>query len=149
MVQALEPAERRVLLAHERCHLRNRHWLFRLAIRLAAALLPTLRPAIGQCDQALERWADEDAADAVGDRQLAAAAVAKAALAGAAAGRAKLAAGFSHGLVAARVEALLEEPIPHRSAPLALPTATLLIATVAVLSAASTLEDLFELARHL
>jgi Zn-dependent protease with chaperone function len=86
MLQALQPAEQRVLLAHERAHLRHRHWSYRLLVRLAAALLPSLRPVVGQCDQALERWADESAADAVGDRPLVARALARAAIAGAEAG---------------------------------------------------------------
>jgi len=145
----LEPAERSVLLAHERSHLRNRHWVFRLIVRLAAALLPTFRPAVRQCDQTLERWADEDAAAAVGDRRLAATAVAKAALAGADAQRAPLIAGFTDGAVAARVQALLVEQAHNRWAALALPAAVLGTATVAVISAAARLEDLFELARHL
>lgn len=149
MLRALTPAEQRVLLAHERSHVRNRHWLFRLAVRLAAALLPTLRPTVRQCDQALERWADESAADAVRDRRLAATAVAKAALAGAALRRSPLAAGIADGAVAARVEALLAERSVSRWAVLALPTAVLTAATVTVLSAGADLEDLFELARHL
>ncbi len=149
MLRALEPPERRVLLAHERSHLRHRHWLFRLLTRFAAALLPTLRPAVQQCDQALERWADEDAAAAVADRRLVATAVAKAALAGAEAQRAPLVTGFSGGTVASRVEALLAERPSSRWATLAVPAGVLLTATVAVISAASGLEDVFELARHL
>lgn len=149
MLQALEPAERRVLLAHERSHLRHRHWVFRLGIRLAAALLPTLRPTVRQCDRTIERWADEDAADVVGDRRLVAAAVAKAALAGAAAERTALVAGFSDGAVVARVEALLAEPAPSRWGALVLPSGALLTAAVAAVAAASRLEDVFELARHL
>ena len=39
MLRVLEPAERAVLLAHERSHLRSAHWVFRLAtpIRRRAA----------------------------------------------------------------------------------------------------------------
>lgn len=149
MLRALDASEQPVLLAHERSHLRNRHWLFRLAIRLAAALLPTLRPTVRQCDQALERWADENAADVVGDRRLTAAAVAKAALAGTALGRSELASGIADGSVTARVEALLDDRSASRWSALALPSIVLLSATAAVVSACSNLEDLFELASHL
>lgn len=149
MLRALEPAERRVLLAHERAHLRHRHWVYRLVVRLAAALLPVLRPGVAQCDQALERWADESAADAVGDRRLAATAVAKAALAGAEAERAALAPGIATGAVAARVEALLTSRSRSRWSGLALPVTLLTTATTAVVLAGGNLEDLFELARRL
>ena len=81
MLRVLDPAERAVLLAHERAHLRGAHWVFRLATRLGAALLPTVKPAVASCDRALERWADEAAAAEVGDRHLTARCVAKAALA--------------------------------------------------------------------
>ena len=112
MLRALAPVERQVLLAHERSHLRNAHWVYRLATRLAAALLPTSRPLIATCDHSLERWADEQAAEAVGDRRLAATAVARAALATTkhhrdTCRRAALAPAFAEGATAARVEALL------------------------------------------
>jgi hypothetical protein len=48
---------------------------------VAAAANPLLRPLIDLVDTATERWADEEAALAVGDRELAARAVARAALA--------------------------------------------------------------------
>ena len=81
MLRALPADERRVLLAHERCHLENAHWLLRLLVRLAAAACPLVRPYVAACDQALERWADESAAVAIGDRALTAQAIARAALA--------------------------------------------------------------------
>jgi hypothetical protein len=148
MLRALDASEQKVLLAHERSHLRGRHWLYRLSVRLAATLLPTLRPAVRQCDQALERWADEDAAEAVGSRRLAAAAVARAALAGTPRTSA-LTAGIADGAVAARVEALLEDRTDNRWAALVPPGAVLVTAAVAIVSACRNLEDLFELARHL
>ena len=112
MLRALDPVERQVLMAHERCHLRNAHWAYRLATRLGAALLPTSRSLIAYCDHALERWADEHAAAAVGDRRQAATAVARAALATTdhhrdTRRRATLAPAFAEGAVAERVEALL------------------------------------------
>ena len=148
MLRALDVREQKVLLAHERSHLRGRHWLYRLTVRLAAALLPTLRPAVRQCDQALERWADEDAAESVGSRRLAAAAIARAALAGTPR-ESPLAAGIADGAVAERVEALLEDRAPSRWPALVPPAAVLVTAAVAMVSACRNLEDLFELARHL
>src|SRR5580704_5459998 len=68
MFGALDADERRVLLAHERCHLRSGHYLFRWSTRLAAAVFPPARRMVADCDFALERWADERAATAVGDR---------------------------------------------------------------------------------
>jgi hypothetical protein len=81
MFGALDAEERRVLLAHERCHLRSGHYLFRWATRLAAAAFPPARRLVPDCDFALERWADEQAAVAVGDRRVAARALVHAALA--------------------------------------------------------------------
>jgi Zn-dependent protease with chaperone function len=148
MLRALDPAEQRVLLAHERSHLRNAHWVFRLATRASAAALPTLRPVVRDCDLALERWADESAAEAVGDRHLTAAAVARAALATRETQHA-LTPGFTDGAVAQRVEALLDSPRPSRWGSTALPGGLLLVALTAVLVASRRFEDLFELARHL
>jgi Zn-dependent protease with chaperone function len=44
MLDALAGPERDVLLAHERAHARNSHYLFTSAARLAAAANPLLRP---------------------------------------------------------------------------------------------------------
>ncbi|MFS4097898.1 M48 family metalloprotease, partial [Streptomyces sp. AF1A] len=44
MLSALEPAERRVLLAHERAHLAHRHGPLVTAVTIAAAANPLLRP---------------------------------------------------------------------------------------------------------
>ncbi|HEY1914897.1 MAG TPA: M56 family metallopeptidase [Streptosporangiaceae bacterium] len=81
MMRALAPREREVLLAHERAHASGRHYLFAAAVRLAAAVNPLLRPLTGAVGYALERWSDERAAREVGDRALAARAIARAALA--------------------------------------------------------------------
>ncbi|RPE36712.1 M56 family metallopeptidase [Kitasatospora cineracea] len=81
MLRILGPAEREVLLAHERAHLTGRHRLLSAVVDLAGAVHPAVRglgPALGF---QLERWADEAAAARVGDRRLAAAALARAALA--------------------------------------------------------------------
>jgi Zn-dependent protease with chaperone function len=81
MLAALDPAERRVLYAHERSHLRHRHHRFLHVAEIASAAVPLLRPLSAQVRFATERWADEDAAREVGDRELVARAIARAALA--------------------------------------------------------------------
>ena len=80
MLRALEPDERRVLLAHERSHLHHRHDRYRRLVRIAARIHPLLRPTISVVDYLLERWADEDAARATGNRTLTARALARAAV---------------------------------------------------------------------
>ena len=84
MLDALEPDERRVLLAHERAHARSQHYLFTALTYLAAAANPLLRPVAAAVTYTVERWADETAARDCGDRRLAARAIGKAALASAA-----------------------------------------------------------------
>ena len=81
MLSALADREQGVLLAHERSHARNSHYLFTSAARLAAAANPFLRPVATEVRYTVERWADEHAAKATGDRPLTARAVARAALA--------------------------------------------------------------------
>jgi Peptidase family M48 len=85
MLRALSDGERGVLLAHERTHARNSHYLFTSVARLAAAANPLLRPVVAEVGYAVERWADERAAAEAGDRALAARAIAHAALASSAA----------------------------------------------------------------
>jgi hypothetical protein len=81
MLRALTPTERQVLLAHERAHAGGSHYLFTSAARLAAAANPLLRPVAAQVGYTVERWADELAAAATGDRRLTARAIARAAMA--------------------------------------------------------------------
>lgn len=117
MLRILGPAEREVLLGHERAHLTGRHHLWSVTAHLAAAVHPALRPLRPALDFHLERWADESAASSVGDRRLAATAIARAALAAASAERAGTGRGpllsVSTGPVPQRVEALLR-PAPAR-----------------------------------
>ncbi|MFJ1708166.1 M56 family metallopeptidase [Kitasatospora sp. NPDC088346] len=80
MLAGLSAAERTVLLAHERAHLTHRHHRYLLATRLAACVNPCLRPLRLAVAYSTERWADEEAAQSVGDRRLTARAVARAAL---------------------------------------------------------------------
>jgi Peptidase family M48 len=85
MLRVLSGPERDVLLAHERSHAAGSHYLFTSAARLAAAANPLLRPVAAQVGYTVERWADERAATATGDRPLTARAIARAALASSAA----------------------------------------------------------------
>jgi Zn-dependent protease with chaperone function len=138
MLAALSADERRVLLAHEASHLRNRHQLYFGLTRLAAAANPLLRPVVGAVSRAVERAADEDAAAVVGDRGLAARALTRAALARAAhpgslAPAAAL--GATEGGAAVmvdRVRSLLAPPVHYRQ----LPVLLVLLAGVASWTAA-------------
>jgi Zn-dependent protease with chaperone function len=118
MLAALSPLERRVLFAHERSHLAHRHALFVQLGRVAAAANPLLRPVATAVWEAVERCADEDAATVVGDRRLAAEALARAAVASASpvpasAGTARL--GMTDTAVVQRTRALLAPaPRPRR-----------------------------------
>lgn len=80
LLRALDPAERRVVLAHETSHLDHRHPWWVLVAELAAAVNPLLGPSARTVALAVERWADEDAASALGDRTLAARTLARTAL---------------------------------------------------------------------
>ncbi|GAA1360809.1 M56 family metallopeptidase [Streptomyces beijiangensis] len=118
MLQALEPVEREALFAHERAHLSGRHHLFLACAELAALCHPTLRSLRPSIGYALERWADESAADAVGDRSVAARAIGRAALAARSAPspRPSAALAAAAGPVPRRVAALLDRrPAAARS----------------------------------
>src|SRR5262249_229819 len=80
-LDALDDASRAALLAHERAHLAGFHHLSTPAARLAAAVNPVLGAAAGAVEYTVERWADEEAAQAVGERRLVAHAIGRAALA--------------------------------------------------------------------
>ncbi|MFR9726651.1 M56 family metallopeptidase [Streptomyces sp. MS19] len=82
LLSRLDIHERRALIAHERAHLTGRHHRYLLAVQLAARAHPFLRPLRTAVTYTTERWADEDAARAVGDRRAVARAIGKAALAG-------------------------------------------------------------------
>ncbi|GAA0670028.1 M56 family metallopeptidase [Streptomyces thermocarboxydovorans] len=116
MLRCLADGEREALLAHERAHLRSRHHLFQSVWRLSAALNPLLRPLAVAGGFVLERWADEDAAESVGDRKIVAHAVGRAALASAGAPR-PIAMAVTGGAVPQRVRALLAPPPARRNLP--------------------------------
>lgn len=107
MLACLEPREREALFAHERTHLEAGHHRFLLAAQLAARANPFLHPLKTAIAFSAERWADEDAAHAVGDRRLMARTVGKAALVSRPAPARTLAGFAAPGPVPRRVQALL------------------------------------------
>ncbi|MDA2802946.1 M48 family metalloprotease [Nocardiopsis suaedae] len=96
-----------VVLRHEHAHPRHRHHVYAAAGALAAALFPPPAPVHRRLRFDLERWADEEAAAAVGDRGLVARTIAQAVPAAPGPARHPGLADFQ---VVRRVEALLGEP---------------------------------------
>jgi hypothetical protein len=80
LIDLLDDEERDVVIAHERAHARNRHDRYLLAAQLCSALVPLLRPLVRRLQFTLERWADEAAVRAIGDRRLVATTLGKVAL---------------------------------------------------------------------
>ncbi|PKT68421.1 peptidase M48 [Streptomyces populi] len=141
MLGALEPAERRVLLAHERAHLTHRHAALSTAVSLAAAANPLLVPVRETVAFLLERWADEEAASAVGDRRTTARALARAALASRRA-RPGCALHFSEHAVTRRIAALQTAPPPVMRS---VGAAVLALGALPALGAADATSDLLHL----
>ncbi|MGV9266843.1 M56 family metallopeptidase [Kitasatospora sp. NPDC003701] len=155
MLRALTAPERAALLAHERAHLAARHHLFLGLAEHAAAVHPALRPLREPLGYHLERWADEAAAEQVGDRAVTARAVGRAALAASRSprpARPRLAPAAHSGPVPRRVAALLR-PRPtapgtgRRAAALAL-AACLALTTAATLDAGADLHRTVEAAQQ-
>jgi Zn-dependent protease with chaperone function len=150
LLRALGPQERRVLLAHETSHLAHRHAWWNLAADLAAAVNPLLRPAARAVATAVERWADEDAARAVGDRRLVAATLVRVAQLQtrfAVTARSPMAAAgpaATGGDVAVRVRALLGPPPRRRPLAAAAVVAVLLASALPAAAVQHTGEALFE-----
>ncbi|WP_411147468.1 M56 family metallopeptidase [Streptomyces sp. A30] len=117
LLSCLEPAERRALFAHERAHLAARHHRFLLAVQLAARANPFLRPLRTAVSYTAERWADEEAAQAVGSRRAVACAIGKAALVSRGTPVPTLAGFAAPGPVPRRVAALLGPAPAMRSWP--------------------------------
>jgi beta-lactamase regulating signal transducer with metallopeptidase domain len=112
MLRLLDAAERRVVFAHERAHLRHRHHALVTAAAAAAAVNPLLIGVREAVMFLVERWADEEAAEAVGDRRLTARAVARAALATTGSGPPAVLS-IGGGAAVQRVLALGEPAPPH------------------------------------
>lgn len=151
MLHALDVDERRVLFAHERAHLDGGHHWWLLTAQLCAAANPVLGRLPAAVDYLLERAADEAAAAAVGDRRLAARALARAGIAvlrgpAGRVGTGGIALGGASTSVPLRVAALLAAPPPARRWLLTTVLTAVLAATVASADAGHDVEQLFEVA---
>ena len=136
LLAALEPADRAVVRAHEESHLRRRHYIYVQLVEIATAANPLLRGMREPIRFGVERWADEDAAAVLQDRELVACSLARVALA-----RQRLRASsivppgtiaMAAGHVAGRVQALLV-PAPRRRffRPVTLAAGAVLVAVLA------------------
>ncbi|MFF7981730.1 M56 family metallopeptidase [Streptomyces sp. NPDC007901] len=149
LLGCLAPAERRALFAHERAHLAARHHRHLLAVHLAARANPFLRPLRTAVVYTAERWADEEAARAVGDRRTVARAIGKAALLSTGSPAPTLAASAATGPVPRRVAALLGPAPVARDWPSAFTAAGLAVwgaaagALVSAMSSANSAITLF------
>lgn len=132
LLQTLDPAERRVVLAHEQAHLDGRHDLHLAVTALSAAANPLLLSLPGAVRLATERWADEEAATAAGDRRLVARTIARVADCRPEATGPRGAMAITGGEVAARVRALVRPPTGAR---LPVVVAVAVLALVPALSA--------------
>jgi hypothetical protein len=146
LISALSPSQRRALLAHERAHLTHGHHWHVAAVTVAAAINPFLFPLRDAVEHQVERWADEAAAAALGDRRVVAAAVTRAAL-GAGKPPAGALAAAAHA-VPLRVAALLAPPPRARPGLVAMAVTLQLAGVAAVAVATKQTEHLFEFARH-
>lgn len=154
LLAALPPDERRAVLAHETAHLRHYHHRYRLAVEFSAAVNPLLRPLVDAVEYATERWADELAAEAVGDRAVVARALARTGLRASAARRPALWTAATLHAVAARsslvrrVEALLAPAPRHRPLLVSVVAALLVVAVGASVEAQQDAERMFEIVGH-
>jgi Zn-dependent protease with chaperone function len=146
LLDALEPVERRVVLAHETSHLRHRHPWWVLAADLAAAINPLLTPTARTVAHCVERWADEDAAVSVAERSLTARALARTALLMHRHGTARASGvlGVMTADVPARVQALLDPPPRRRPAAVAALIGLVLVCALAAGAVQHLGERLFE-----
>lgn len=81
LLDVVDDDELGAVIAHEETHARYRHDRYLLAARTVSAAVPLLRPITARLQYALERWADESAAQRCRDRRIVASALAKVALA--------------------------------------------------------------------
>ncbi|MEV5752205.1 M56 family metallopeptidase [Actinoallomurus sp. NPDC052308] len=150
MLRILGAAERRVLLAHETAHLNHRHYRHRTLAALITAADPLLATLPAAIHHLTERWADEDAAATVGDRPLAARALARAALAARHDGRPSPRSAvlcFGRNDVPGRVRALLAGTPARRPIIAAVPAAILTACLAGVGVAGHDTAHLFDQAR--
>lgn len=81
LMQLLDRSQLQVVFIHEHAHLRHKHHLYSALGALCVGLVPPLHRLHRSLLLALERWADEDTAEAIGDRALVAHTIARVALA--------------------------------------------------------------------
>ncbi|MEU0490824.1 M56 family metallopeptidase [Nocardiopsis sp. NPDC006139] len=81
LMRLLTRDQLQVVFRHEHAHLRHRHHVYTTLGALSAAVFPPLGTLQKSLRLALERWADEDAAQATGSRELVAHTIARVALA--------------------------------------------------------------------
>jgi beta-lactamase regulating signal transducer with metallopeptidase domain len=148
MLDALSAPEQRVVIAHEAAHLRHRHHLYVHLGWLAAAANPLLRPCARAIAASIERWADEEAAAEVGDRRLAARALAHAALARGASRPPVVALGAADDRVLERVQLLLASPAVTRPAPVALVVVAVTVSWVAAVATTVWTNNIVQLAEQ-
>jgi hypothetical protein len=145
LLRALTSTERRAVLAHERSHVAHRHVFWTLAADLAAAVNPLLRPTATTIGHVIERWADEDAADVLGDRHLVARTIARAALLRHDdKGNDDLLPAATGGDVPGRVKALLAPPPRRRPLVLAALAVLLVAGALATVAVERTSDTLFD-----
>lgn len=143
LLRTLDEDQRRAMFAHEQAHLHRRHHLYLLLTNLAAVANPLLWRLPDAVTEATERWADEDAAAAVGDREILARALGRAALSN----LPRTVPAMAQAHVGKRVRALMAPPPPRRRT-LAVVVGIAIAATVwASVDAARETEDFFDTAR--
>ena len=160
LLDRLDSRGRDALVAHEQAHLNGRHHLFVAVAMVAAAANPLLLPVRRAVQYTVERWADERAAAATGDRRLVAQTIGQVALlaprpgrpAGgvvlgiAGTGARRMSVAWA-GPVPRRVAALLAAPPRRRTILLAACAAIVVLTGGAALEAARDLHALVELAQ--
>jgi Zn-dependent protease with chaperone function len=112
LLRTLDQDQRRAMFAHEQAHLRRRHHLYLLLTNLAAVANPLLWRLPDAVTEATERWADEEAATAIGDREILARALGRAALSN----LPRTVPAMAQAHVGKRVRALMAPPPPRRRA---------------------------------
>ncbi|MER6122378.1 M56 family metallopeptidase [Streptomyces sp. NPDC001795] len=141
MLHTLHESEHDILLAHERAHLTGHHYAFVALAQLGAAADPLLRPLADAVTYTIERWADENAATATGDRKRVARTVGKAALAAHRTPALARVTGAALGFLGRRGPLAKAGPVPRRVAALLAPPVgrqpALTAATATVLAAAT------------
>lgn len=140
-----DPQLLEAVLAHERAHLRHHHILYRIIVRVSATANPFLLPVVAVVEDAIEAWADDDAASTAG-RCNVAAALSTVALARARARTPRMALGVSGSGTVKRVERLLNPTAVSRTG-LYVAAGASITAAIAIVMCSITTETFFEALR--